>query len=49
MCQEPPIINGWHACSIASIIQVVLDIFLFVLNIVDHKDYNKLFGYKKNC
>ncbi|MCK5282425.1 MAG: hypothetical protein KAK00_03370 [Nanoarchaeota archaeon] len=25
-----------------------IEIFLFVLNIVDHKDYNKLFGYKKN-
>ncbi|HIH38286.1 hypothetical protein J4460_03840 [Candidatus Woesearchaeota archaeon] len=23
-----------------------IEIFLFVLNIVDHKDYNKLFGYK---
>ena len=23
-----------------------VEIFLFVLNIVDHKDYNKLFGYK---
>ena len=23
-----------------------LEIFLFVLNIVDHNDYNKLFGYK---
>jgi len=22
-----------------------VEIFLFVLNIVDHKDYNKLFGY----
>jgi|SRR3989344_6991074 len=25
-----------------------IEIFLFVLNIVDHKNYNKLFGYKKN-
>ena len=25
-----------------------VEIFLFVLNIIDHKDYNKLFGYKKN-
>ena len=24
-----------------------IEIFLFVLNIVDHKEYNKLFGYKK--
>ena len=23
-----------------------VEIFLFVLNIVDHKEYNKLFGYK---
>lgn len=23
-----------------------IEIFLFVLNIVDHKEYNKLFGYK---
>ena len=23
-----------------------VEIFLFILNIVDHKDYNKLFGYK---
>ena len=23
-----------------------VEIFLFVLNIIDHKDYNKLFGYK---
>ena len=23
-----------------------VEVFLFVLNIVDHKDYNKLFGYK---
>ena len=23
-----------------------VEIFLFVLSIVDHKDYNKLFGYK---
>lgn len=23
-----------------------VEIYLFVLNIVDHKDYNKLFGYK---
>ena len=23
-----------------------VEIFLFVLNIVDHKDYNNLFGYK---
>jgi hypothetical protein len=23
-----------------------IEIFLFVLNIVDHKSYNKLFGYK---
>jgi hypothetical protein len=25
-----------------------VEIFLFVLNIVDHKEYNKLFGYKKH-
>ena len=25
-----------------------IDIFVFVLNIVDHKDYNKIFGYKQN-
>lgn len=24
-----------------------VEIFLFVLNIVDHKEYNKLFGYRK--
>jgi hypothetical protein len=24
-----------------------VEIFLFVLSIVDHKEYNKLFGYKK--
>ena len=24
-----------------------VEIFLFVLNIVEHKDYNKLFGYKE--
>ncbi|MEA3379178.1 MAG: hypothetical protein U9Q69_06120 [Nanoarchaeota archaeon] len=24
-----------------------IEIFLFILNIVDHKEYNKLFGYKK--
>ncbi len=24
-----------------------IEILLFVLNIVDHKEYNKLFGYKK--
>jgi hypothetical protein len=23
-----------------------IEIFLFVLNIVDHKDYNRLFGYR---
>ena len=23
-----------------------IEIFLFILNIVNHKDYNKLFGYK---
>ena len=25
-----------------------VEIFLFVLNITDHKEYNKLFGYKKH-
>ena len=25
-----------------------IEIFVFVLNIVDHKDYNKFFGYKQN-
>ena len=25
-----------------------VEIFVFVLSIVDHKGYNKLFGYKKN-
>jgi len=25
-----------------------VEILVFVLNIIDHKDYNKLFGYKKH-
>ena len=24
-----------------------IEVFLFVLNLMDHKEYNKLFGYKK--
>ena len=37
--------NYWRA--LYTIEGNVVQIFLFVLSIVDHKEYNKLFGYKK--
>jgi len=36
--------NYWRA--LYTIEGDVIQIFLFVLSIVDHKEYNKLFGYK---
>ena len=36
--------NYWR--MLYTIEGTTIEIFLFVLNIVDHKDYNKLFGYK---
>ena len=37
--------NYWRA--LYTIEGTKVEIFLFVLSIVDHKKYNKLFGYKK--
>ncbi len=37
--------NYWRA--LYTIEGNTVEIFLFVLSIVDHKEYNKLFGYKK--
>ena len=37
--------NYWRA--LYTIEGTRVEIFLFVLSIVDHKEYNKLFGYKK--
>ncbi len=36
--------NYWR--MLYTIEGTTIEIFLFVLNIIDHKDYNKLFGYK---